>query len=182
MSTYNGIVFKGDRISIPATLKQEMLKAIHASHMRIVKSKQRARDIIYWTGMNKQIEEMVTKCPTCHEHQNKAPKEPMICHEIPKLLWSKVGMILFEIEGHQYLIMVDYYSNFIEVEPFTNTRASTVLRHVNVNIARYGIMETLVSDNGPQYASEGNHSFMNQYGITHITSSSQYQQSNGLAE
>ena len=90
MSTYNGIVFKGDRICIPAALKQEMVKVIHASHMGIVINKQRARDIMYWPGMNKQIKEIVTKCTTCQEHQNKAPKEPMICHEIPKFLWSKV--------------------------------------------------------------------------------------------
>ena len=45
-----------------------MLVKIHASHMGVEKSKRRERDILYWPGMNGQIEEMILKCPTCLEH------------------------------------------------------------------------------------------------------------------
>ena len=50
--------------------------------------------------------------------------------------------------------MVDYYSNFIEVAPLSDTRTTTVLRQVNASIARHGIMEPLMSDNGPQLGSK----------------------------
>ena len=45
-----------------------MLVKIHASHMGVEKSKRRERDILYWPGMNGQIEEMILKCPTYLEH------------------------------------------------------------------------------------------------------------------
>ena len=43
-------------------------------------------------------------------------------------------------------------------------------------------MDTLMSDNGPQYTSAEFKSFVASYGIQHITSSPLYSQSNGLAE
>ena len=48
LSTYGGIVFKGERICIPQSMIQETLKTIHSSHQGMVK-----RDIVYWPGMNK---------------------------------------------------------------------------------------------------------------------------------
>ncbi|XP_041350869.1 uncharacterized protein K02A2.6-like [Gigantopelta aegis] len=45
-----------------------------------------------------------------------------------------------------------------------------------------GIPETLVSDNGPQYSSREFASFCKSWGITHVTSSPLYPQSNGFIE
>ena len=79
--------------------------------------------------------------------------------------------------------MVDYYSNFIEVaELERDTRAATVIRKIKENIARHGIMDTLVSDNGPQFACQEFKDFTRAYGIQHATSSPLHPQSNGLAE
>ncbi len=50
--------------------------------------------------------------------------------------------------------MVNYYSNFIEISPLQNdNKTSTILKHMKANIARYGIMDTYISDNGPQFGS-----------------------------
>ena len=81
------------------------------------------------------------------------------------------------------LILVDYYSNFIEIAPLQHdTKSITVIKHIKANIARYGIMETLISDNGPQFVSDAFAKFVKAYGIKHVTSSPTYPQSNGLAE
>ena len=102
---------------------------------------------------------------------------------VPELPWSKVGTDLFEVNGFHYLIMVDYYSNFIEVSPLQHdTRTSTIVKQMKASIARYGIMDTLVSDNGPQFSSQEFKQFVDSYNIKHVTSSPLYQQSNGLAE
>ena len=183
LSMYNGIVYKGERIVIPKSLRTKLLGILHQSHMGIVKTKRRARDMIYWPGLNTQIEEMVRKCEFCLENHRKQQKEPMTIHPLPILPWNKVGTDLFEFEGIHYLIMVDYYSNFIEVSPLhRDTRAACVIKQIKMNIARYGIMETLISDNGPQFTSSEFEDFARKYQINHITSSPTHQQSNGLAE
>ena len=183
LSTYNGIVFKGERIVIPESLRAELLEILHKSHSGIVKTKQRAREMIYWPGLNKQIEDITSKCAACLESRPKQQKEPLNAHPIPSLPWNKVGTDLFEHEGDNYLILVDYFSNFIEVVPLRqDTKSETVIKHIKMNIARYGIMETLISDNGPQYSSAQFADFTKSYGINHVTSSPIYPQSNGLAE
>ena len=183
LSTYNGIVYKGERIVMPYSMRPEMLKILHTSHAGIVKTKQLARDRIYWPGINKQIEDMISKCEACLKNRPKQQKEPMTIHPLPSLPWNKVGTDLFEYKGNHYLILVDYYSNFIEVAPLQNdTKSVTVIKHIKANIARYGIMETLISDNGPQFVSDAFAKFVKAYGIKHVTSSPTYPQSNGLAE
>ena len=77
MSEINGVVMKGDRIVIPATLRSEMLAQVHDSHLGIEKCRRRARDIIFWLQMNRKIDEMISKCDICQEYQSSNPKEPM---------------------------------------------------------------------------------------------------------
>ncbi len=56
LSVADGVIYKGLRIVIPPSLREQMLKLSHESHQGIVKCKQRAREVIYWTGMNSDIE------------------------------------------------------------------------------------------------------------------------------
>lgn len=183
LSTYNGSIYRGERTVIPKELRATTLKIIHNSHLGVVKCKQRARELVFWPGMNGEIEDIVSKCSACLTQRNKPQKEPMIIQPLPTLPWSKVGTDLFELGGNNYMVMVDYYSNFIEVSPLhRDTKTSTVIKVLKENIARYGIMDVLISDNGPQFSSEEFKVFVSEYGIQHITSSPLHQQSNGLAE
>jgi hypothetical protein len=84
-----------------------MLEKLHVGHQGIVKTKSRARDILFWSGMGKDIENLVCSCETCAKQQVANPKEPMIPSEIPSRVWSKIGMDLFELSG---TLTVDYLS------------------------------------------------------------------------
>ena len=54
-----------ERLIVPATLRTEMLQKIHENHLGIEKCKRRARDILYWPGMNNKIAQMVARCEVC---------------------------------------------------------------------------------------------------------------------
>lgn len=62
LSVMDEIIFKGMRIVIQTTLRSHTLNLIHKSYLGIVKCKQRAREVIYWPGMNSQIEQLVKDC------------------------------------------------------------------------------------------------------------------------
>lgn len=47
LSYVDGLVFKIARLVVPHTLRTEMLRKIHESHMGVVKCKERARDVLY---------------------------------------------------------------------------------------------------------------------------------------
>ena len=78
--------------------------------------------------------------------------------------------------------MVDYYSKFFEVSHLPNSKSKTVINHIKPQLARYGIPEVIVSDNGSELSSHEFAEFAREYGFKHITSSLRYPQSNGLAE
>ena len=64
------ILLKNEKIIIPQSLRPEMLSKIHNySYTGTDKWKRRARDVLYWSGMNSQIDEMVLKCPIGLEYR-----------------------------------------------------------------------------------------------------------------
>lgn len=79
----NGILYFGNRIMVPKSLRKEMLELLHESHQGITKTKIRDKDIFYWPNINSDIEECISKCLMCQTHRNKIPNESMIPHEIP---------------------------------------------------------------------------------------------------
>lgn len=60
-----GLFFFNNKLVVPKSLRQEMLKLIHESHFGVVKCKARAREILYWPGMTKDIELVVRRCEVC---------------------------------------------------------------------------------------------------------------------
>ena len=80
-----------------------------------------------------------------------------------------------------YLIVVDYFSRFPEVKALSSTTSSSVINALKTMFARFGIPETLISDNGPQFSSLEFKEFSGVYEFNHVTSSPLYPQSNGQA-
>ena len=97
-------------------------------------------------------------------------------------LWQKVGTDLLEWKKKDYLLVVDYYSRFIEVSKLTSTTAASAITHLKSIFARHGIPQVVVSENGPQYSAAAFSEFSKEYGFTHYTSSPKFPQANGEAE
>ena len=134
-------------------MRQEVLKRLHQAHMGIEKTKLRARATVFWPGINKQIEDMVKSCETCLENQKKQTKETMIRSEIPTYPFHIVGTDLFYWNGQDFLLLVDYYSRYWEIEKLINIKSRTVIKKLKKMFARLGIPELLCSDNGTQFTS-----------------------------
>ena len=68
----------------------------------------------------------------------------------PSKSWGVLGTDLFEFEGHQWLIIADYYTKYPIIRQLPNLSPSSVLVNVTKQIfAEFGILDRIVSDNGP---------------------------------
>ena len=181
-SAQDGLIFKGERVVIPSALRDEIKKAIHSSHTGIEGCLRRARECVYWPSMNAEIKEYISQCETCLQFNNKQQKETLMSHELADRPWDRVGVDLFELGTQSFLVTVDYFSNFWEVDVLDSVTTNTVIRKLKAHFARYGIPSILVSDNGPQFVSETFRDFALKYDFQHRTSSPKYPQSNGMAE
>ena len=110
---YN-LILKNQRIVVPTVLRQEMKETLHTGHSGIERCKRRARDTLYWPGINAHLEDCVASCTTCMEYRNQQQKEKLIPHDIPSEVWSKVGTHLLTLRNKDYLIIADYNTKFFE--------------------------------------------------------------------
>lgn len=182
LSVVNGLLLRKERIVIPQSLRPEMLKRLHEGHLGMEKCKRRARTSVYWPGINADIDRMVSSCEICLKHQAKQPKEPLIITDLPQEPWQKVGTDLFHLDGKNYLLVIDYLSNYPEMALLPSMSATSVIRHMKSIFARHGIPQIVYSDNGPCYSCKEFQDFAREYDFQHVTSSPLYAQSNGKAE
>ena len=154
LAVCDGIIYKGMGIVVPPSLGQQMLNLVHESHLGIIKCKQRAREVLHWPAMNSDIEETVENCTKCADFQRKLPSEPLIPTETPGLFFMMVMTDLFDFESNTYLLTVDYYSKFIEVERLQDLGSKATIEVLKVQFCRHGIPEVIRRDVGPQFASK----------------------------
>ena len=58
----DGLVLKGMRITISNKNREEILKLIHDGHLGLNKCKMRAKETVYWPGINEQLEKLILNC------------------------------------------------------------------------------------------------------------------------
>ena len=182
LSVIDGVIYKSERLVIPASMQKGILKQLHKSHLGVEKTNWRARSAVYWPEMNKEIEKAVGQCIACKEIQNNQCKEEIIETEAPKYPFQMVAADLFYWNGQDFLLVVDYYSRYWEVMKLCEINSSSVIKKLTNMLSRVGIPEILQSDNGPQFSSQEFRKVAQSWNFQHITSSPYHPKSNGLAE
>lgn len=182
LTVCDDILMKGQQVIIPKSMQKEMLMRTHEGHSGIEMSKERARPHMFWPGISKQIEELVSECPTCQKFRKQQQRLPLQSHVIPEHPFEKVGADLFHYGKQNYLLVVDYTSKFFEVCLLRDTTSYSVIQQMKSIFARHGIPVQLITDNGPQFSAAEFRMFMSDWQIIHDTSSPLYPRSNGLAE
>ena len=148
----DGLLVRGNRIVIPTSLRLDILERLHSRHQGISKCRERARQSVWWPGLGRQLEEVVRNCTKCCKDRSQAP-EPLIPSPFPTLPWQQIATDLFDWKGSKYLLIVDYYSRYIETARLSSESSAEVIRHTKSIFARHGIPQVVVSDNGPQFSS-----------------------------
>ena len=119
LTIQDGILLYDDRLVI----LHEILVKLHAGHQGIQKSKKRAHESVWWPGIGKAVTQFIEKCSTCSIYRQQ-PSEPLITSILPQHPWQQIATDLFEWKGHSYLLVVDYYSRFIEIAKLSSGTSS----------------------------------------------------------
>jgi transposase InsO family protein len=177
----NDFIMFGSRFYIPESLRSLYLQRVHEGHQGVNKCQERARNLFWWPGVNESISLYIHECENCIKN-SRVLHEPWTESPIPKGPWCEIGVDIFEFKNELFVIMIDYYSKWIEVERVPSQTAEIVCDALRKVFADKGTPTIVRSDNGPCFASATFRLFADSVGFKHVTSSPRYPQSNGLVE
>jgi hypothetical protein len=182
LSINSDIIMFGDRVVIPTALQSKILDALHSFHMGMSATKSLARSHVYYPGLDNDIEWKIKNCSKCIVIDN-APRRHVL-HSWPKPIrpFERIHVDYASKNGANYLLIVDAYSKFPEITKTSSMTSSATIKILDEYITRYGLPDTIVSDNGPQFVSSEFAFFLGEKGIQHITIAPYHPNSNGQAE
>ena len=62
LSVEDGLLLRGNRIVIPMALRAPVLNRLHEGHLGIYKCRDRARESVWWPGLNRELEVKISMC------------------------------------------------------------------------------------------------------------------------
>ena len=142
------------------------LTIIHEGHLGLGKCKLRAKDTVYWPGLNGQLEKLMFNCELCLKYSHSKYKQKpstSLGQEIPVHPWTKLATDIFHFESTCYLLIVDYTSRFPVVCKLSLMTGQHIANQCKLIFSQYGWPETLISDNGPCYTTQALTSVMKSY-------------------
>lgn len=88
---------------------------LHTGHVGTNKMIVEARKLYYWPNMNAEIIAWTKRCRICEKHAPSDYKEPLQYHKIPNQRFWKLDTDILEFQGINYLVVVDYLSQWIDI-------------------------------------------------------------------
>ncbi|XP_057432184.1 uncharacterized protein LOC130724933 [Lotus japonicus] len=149
------------------------------------------RQGVYWPSMLKDCIEYAKSCAECQKHAGIQHVPASELHSIVKP-WPFRGWALDLIgqihpsssKQHDYIIVaIDYFTKWVEAIPLRGVDQDTVISFIQEHIVfRYGIPETLTTDQGSVFTGRKMAQFAEDFGIKLLTSTPYYAQANGQVE
>ena len=170
------------RLVIPRSLRQQVLRNLHAAHQGTTSMLSRARQSVYWPGMDQAIQEHTARCDLCQQNAPSQQREPLITSPPPEFPFQQVVTDLFELNGHTYLSYADRLTGWLEISHLRSASSESICNVMRNMFHRWGAPQELSSDGGPNLASKGFQDFLRRWGVVWRVSTAYYPQSNGRAE
>jgi hypothetical protein len=109
----NGVFLNSQRVVVPESLRRVHIEQLRRGHPGVEATKKRARDVVYWPTITKDIEYVISWCKPCNSTRPHQTKEPMKSHPTSEFPWTQVSADIFEWDGLKYLVIVDAYFRMV---------------------------------------------------------------------
>lgn len=182
LSIEHNAIFFNDRIVIPYHLRSRVLYFCHKSHNGMVLMKKLARSLVYWPGLDKDIEKWISGCKVCQEVSVVGKKKVVSSWTPSTYPMERIHIDFFFYQGRTCFLVMDTFSKYIEVKIMNKTNADKVIEVLNVFFDQFGWPGTIVSDNGSPFASDKFSIFCKNHAIKLLHSPAYNPESNGQAE
>ena len=117
--------WRGTRIVMPQTLRKRVVSLAHKGHQGVVKTKERLRTKVWWSGMDRDAEKLCSECYGCQLVTKPTP--------MPQRPWEDLALdILGPLpSGENLSVLVDYYSRWIEVDVVRATTSKIIIQRLD---------------------------------------------------
>ena len=178
------VILRGMRIVIPQSLRKRVINLAHEGHQGVVKTKERLRTKVWWPGMDREAEKRCSECYGCQLVTKNVPPPPVKPTCMPQQPWEELALDLLGPlpTGESLLVLVDYYSRWIEVDVIRATTSKVIIQRLDAQFARYGIPKTLRTDNGSNLVSEEVEDYLKEMGVKHLHTTPLWPRANGEVE
>lgn len=185
LNTFGCLMFKGDRIVLPSSLRIKALQAAHGGHVGESAMKKIMREYFWWPRMSNEAEKFVKNCGTCVMLSRKNPPLPLSSRELPDGPWQILQIDFLSLSGcgsGEFLVLVDTHSRYLAVIEMKCKDAESTNDALCEIFKMWGFPLILQSDNGPPFQSTTFTKFWEQKGVKVRKSIPLWPQSNGAIE
>ena len=156
---------------MPQPERKSTLKVLHMGHYAIDKMNLRAKETVYWPGITEDIKDTYHQCQICAKCARSQQKEVLQSAETRHTGWEQLGLDIFSLKRTQYLLTVDYFSQFPVVRKLQSPHSLSVIKTLKEIFITVGIPKCIISDSGTQFTSQEFKDFIRDWQIDHrITS------------
>ncbi|KII75119.1 Transposon Ty3-G Gag-Pol polyprotein [Thelohanellus kitauei] len=186
-------VNKHPRLVVGPGIREELLRQSHASegaHCGAENLFKLLKNNFFWPGMLDDIVEFTKTCNVCNKIKDPTRNPKSTLHPIPVNGRFKdwhldfIGPLPLTDDGNRYiLIMVDRFTKWCEAVPSANQTAEFAVSCVLNNIvSRFGIPDSIHSDQGRQFESTIFYDICKFLSIKKTRSTPYHPEGNGMAE
>lgn len=108
-------------------MRPELTARAHSSDQGIKKCIQRAKDVVSWRSIGKDIQEAVEECEVSAVLEYNNSKQPMPSLAIHGRPWRRVQSHLFTLNFRDHIMLSNNYSGFIEAGELQDTTSSNII-------------------------------------------------------
>ena len=110
------LVLYGQRIVLPIAHRHRNLTHLHNSHQDVEATKCRAKQTVFWPGINANITSTVQACKSCQILQPSQQQESLLCNDKPSRPFESVSAD-FSVAGESFLVITDRFSGWPVIAP-----------------------------------------------------------------
>ncbi|KAK0576327.1 hypothetical protein LWI29_015495 [Acer saccharum] len=148
------------------------------------------RQGFYWPTLFADAKRVAARCEACQKIANNIRQPPELLQSItspwPFAMWGidLIGPMPTATGGAKHAIVaVDYFTKWVEAEPLVHITEANTISFVKKNILyRFGIPNTIITDNGTQFDGRKFRELCDKYGINNYYASPAHPQTNGQTE